>query len=471
MKFTNNKYSIKGLGIYVGLIIFLSAVVFVLFSNMFERSAPQIKVQNEIYWNFKNPINVAIADDTQIKSYDILYVDGEKKIKLETKVVKNENGIIELEVMPPESDEFYKPKEANLQVEVYDTSKWNFFKGNHAVSNSKIIIDKKSPVANVITNSYLLRQGGSGVIIVEINDENIKDYYISFNDEEVFELFPFYKKNYYISVITWPIDIKEFKRVNVVAVDLAGNRTEAKVPFYIKNFKEKIDDIKISDDFVNNVSKHVLENSEMNVPNNVVETFVKTNKELREQNVKTIRDVAKKNLMNNLNTSFDIKPFIRLPNAATFAKFGERRHYFYNDIKIDEAWHLGMDWASVKRADIFTSNPGKVIFKGYLGIYGDSVIIDHGLGIGSLYAHTSSINVEVNDEVKAGQHIGNTGSTGAVFGDHLHFGMLVQGIEVNPNEWLDFDWMKTNVTKTINDAVKIINGSTAATPAGTGSAK
>ena len=175
MKFTNNKYSIKGLGIYVGLIIFLSAVVFVLFSSMFERNAPQIKVQNEIYWNFKKPINVAIADDTQIKSYDILFVDGEKKIKLETKVLKNENGIIELEVMPPESDEFYKPKEANLQVEVYDTSKWNFFKGNHALSNSKIIIDKKSPVANVITNSYLLRQGGSGVIIVEINDENIKD--------------------------------------------------------------------------------------------------------------------------------------------------------------------------------------------------------------------------------------------------------------------------------------------------------
>ena len=244
-------------------------------------------------------------------------------------------------------------------------------------------------------------------------------------------------------------------------MDLAGNKTEAKVPFYIKNFKEKIDDIKISDDFVNNVSKHVLENSEMNVPNNVVETFVKTNKELREKNVKTIREVARKNLMNNSNNPFDIKPFIRLPNAATFAKFGERRHYFYNDIKIDEAWHLGMDWASVKRAEIFTSNPGKIIFKGYLGIYGDTAIIDHGYGIGSLYAHTSSLNVEVNDEVKAGDKIGNTGSTGAVFGDHLHFGMLVQGIEVNPNEWLDFDWMKTNVNKTINDAVKIINGSTA----------
>jgi murein DD-endopeptidase MepM/ murein hydrolase activator NlpD len=424
---------------------------------MFERNAPKIKVQNEIYWNFQNPINVLITDDTKIKSYEIVFVDGDKKLKLETKVVKDENGIIELEVLPPQFDEFYKPKEGSLKIDVYDTSKWNFFKGNQTVSNSKIIIDKKSPVANVITNSYLLKQGGSGVIIVEINDENLKDYYISFNDKEVFELFPFYKKNYFISVITWPIDIKEFKKVNVVAVDLAGNKTEAKVPFYIKEFKEKVDNIKISDDFVNNISKHVLENSDMNVPSSIVDIFIKTNKELREKNVKTIRDVVKKNLVNDMKTSFDIKPFIRLPNAATFAQFGERRHYFYGEEKIDEAWHLGMDWASVKRAEVQVSNPGKVIFKDYLGIYGDTVIIDHGLGVGTLYAHTSSINVEVNDEVKAGQHIANTGATGAVFGDHLHFGVLVQGIEVNPNEWLDYTWMKTNVTKTINDALKVIN--------------
>jgi murein DD-endopeptidase MepM/ murein hydrolase activator NlpD len=457
LKFINNKSSIKGLWIYVGLIVFLMLVVFLLFSSMFERNAPKIKVQNEIYWNFQNPINVVITDDTKIKSYEIVFVDGDKKLKLETKVIKDENGIIELEVLPPQFDEFYKPKDGSLKIDVYDTSKWNFFKGNQTISNSKIIIDKKSPVANVITNSYLLRQGGSGVIIVEINDENLKDYYISFNDKEIFELFPFYKKNYFISIITWPIDIKEFKKVNVVAVDLAGNKTEAKVPFYIKEFKEKIDNIKISDDFVNNISKHVLENSDMNVPSSIVDIFIKTNKELREKNVKTIREVVKKNLVNDMKTSFDIKPFVRLPNAATFAQFGERRHYFYGEEKIDEAWHLGMDWASVKRAEVQVTNPGKVIFKDYLGIYGDTVIIDHGLGVGTLYAHTSSINVEVNDEVKAGQHIANTGATGAVFGDHLHFGVLVQGIEVNPNEWLDYTWMKTNVTKTINDAVKVIN--------------
>jgi len=459
LKFTNNKNSIKGLWIYVVLFILIGIVGFLFLSPTFERNAPKITVEEQIYWNFQKPIKINISDDEDIKSYEVLFVDGDKQVRLDTKVLKDENGSIDLEITPPVFDEFYKPTSGSLQIQAFDTSKWNFFRGNESIKKSKIIIDKRSPIANVVTNSYLLRQGGSGVIVVEINDENLKDYYITFNDEEIFELFPFYKKGFYISIITWPIDIKEFKRVNLVAVDMANNKTVTKVPFYIKSFKEKIDDIKVSDEFVNNVSKHVLENSNMTVPSDTIEAFVKTNKELREKNVKTIKDVVRKNLANSGKIPFDVKTFVRMPNAATFAQFGERRHYYYNEQKIDEAWHLGMDWASVKRADVNVTNPGKVIFKDYLGIYGDSIIVDHGLGLATLYAHTSSQNVEVNDEVKTGQLIAKTGSTGAVFGDHLHFGILVQGIEANPNEWLDNDWIKVNLTKTMNDAIKIINGS------------
>lgn len=440
--------------------IVIGGVAFLFLSPTFERVAPKVSVEKEIYWNLQKPLKIEITDNSEIKSIDITFDDGQKPSKLETKVVKNENGVMQLEILPPVIDENSKPKDGNLKIDVYDSSKWNFFNGNQTITDSKIVIDKRSPIANIITNSYLLRQGGCGIIVAEITDDNIKDYYVSFNDEEVFEFFPFYKKNFYISIITWPIDIKEFKKVNIVAVDMAGNKTVTKVPFYIQPFKEKTDKIKITDDFVNNISKHVLENSNMNVPEGITETFVKVNKEVREKNVKTIREVVRKNLENSGKIPFDVKTFIRMPNAATFAQFGERRHYFYNDQKIDEAWHLGMDWASSKRAEIVVTNPGKVIYKGYLGIYGDTAIVDHGWGLATLYAHTSNIDVEVNDDVKTGQKIGNTGSSGAVFGDHLHFGVLVQGIEVNPNEWLDYEWIKVNLTKTINDAIKIINGST-----------
>lgn len=457
MKFTNNKNG-KVFWIFIILLVLVMALVAFLFlSPTFERVAPKISIEKEIYWNLQKPIKVDISDNNDIKSYDIIYDDGQKQTKLETKVIKSEKGLIELEILPPSFNEMYKPKDGNIKIDVYDVSKWNFFRGNETITTSKVIIDKKSPVANVITNSYLLRQGGSGVIIVEVSDENLKDFYISFNDEELFELFPFYKKNYYIAIITWPVKIKEFSRVNLVAVDMAGNKSVAKVPFYIKSFQEKDDDIKVSDDFIQNVAKQVLEKSDVNIPTDPVDIFLKTNKEVREKNIKTIRDVARKNFSNKLVTSYDLKTFLRLENSATVAGYGERRSYFYNDQKVDEEWHLGMDWASVKRAPIKTYNDGKVIFKDYLGIYGNSIIIDHGIGLATLYAHTSSANVELNEEVKAGQQIGNTGSTGAVFGDHLHFGVLVQGIEVNPNEWQTKDWISTNVTKTINDAVKVIN--------------
>lgn len=458
MKFTNSKNGIV-YGIFIILTVVVIAIVAFLFlSPTFERVAPKVSIEKEIYWNLQKPIKAIISDNNEIQSYNVSFDDGQKQIKLETKVVKNEKNLIELEILPPSFDEMSKPKDGNIKIDVFDASKWNFFKGNETVTNSKVIIDRKSPIASVIGNSYLLRQGGCGVIIVEVSDENLKDFYISFNDEELFELFPFYKKNYYISIIAWPVQIKEFKKVNLVAVDMAGNKTVTKVPFYIKSFTEKADNIKVSDEFIQSVSKQVLEKSDMNIPSDPIEIFVKENKELREKNVKTIREVVRKNFSNNLVTSVNIKPFSRLENSATVAGFGERRSYMYNDQKIDEAWHLGNDWASTKRAPIKTFNDGKVIFKDYLGIYGNTIIIDHGLGIASLYAHTSSSTVEVNDEVKAGDQIANTGDTGAVFGDHLHFGMLVQGIEVNSNEWLDYTWMKTNVTKTVEDAVKIING-------------
>ena len=456
-----NSKSQLALGISVIIMSVVTGILaFVFFSPTFERIAPKVAIEKEIYWNLQKPIRVSITDNSEIKSYDLSFDDGQKQSKLETKVIKKENGILELDILPPLFDESSKPKEGNLKIEVSDSSKWNFFSGNQTITNSKVVIDKRSPIANVVANSYLLRQGGSGIIVAEISDDNIKDYYVSFNDEELFELFPFQKKNFFISIITWPVDIKEFKKVNIVAIDKAGNKTVTKVPFYIQPFKEKTDKIKITDDFVNNVSRHVLENSDITIPDSITETFVKVNKDVREKNVKAIRDVVKKNLEASGKIPFEVKTFVRMTNAATFAQFGERRHYFYNDQKIDEAWHLGMDWASSKRADIIVTNPGKVIFKGYLGIYGDTAIVDHGFGLSTLYAHTSNIDVEVNDEVKTGQKIGNTGSTGAVFGDHLHFGVLVQGIEVNPNEWLDYEWIKVNLTKTINDATKIINGST-----------
>ena len=451
----NNKAKMALVYIIIAIIIGLGAFVFL--SPTFEKNSPKITLEDEIFWNLKSPLKVNFTDDTEIASYVITYFDDNNEIKLDTKKLEVSKGSINLDIIAPKIDLKAKTQNARLKIEVSDTSKWNFFRGNKATKNINIQIDKKRPIANVLSNSYLINQGGSAAVVVEVKDENLKDLYISFNNEQRFELFPFYKDDFYIAIIAWPIDIEEFQRVNLVAIDKARNKTVTKVPLYIKNLKVKIDNLKISDKFINKVSKNVLTKSGYDIPNDQAEIFVKANRDLRKRNVDTIKN----EFLNNMNmekiTKFNIKAFQRLPSSMTFAGYGERRHYNYDDKKIDEAWHLGMDWASVKKAKIFTTNAGKVVFKDYLGIYGDAIIIDHNLGLGTLYAHTSRSVVEVNDELNSGDYIANTGSSGAVFGDHLHFGVLVQGIEVNPIEWLSKFWIRENITKIIDNAKKVID--------------
>jgi murein DD-endopeptidase MepM/ murein hydrolase activator NlpD len=122
------------------------------------------------------------------------------------------------------------------------------------------------------------------------------------------------------------------------------------------------------------------------------------------------------------------------------------------------SYHVGYDLASTKMASIRASNPGTVVYADENGIYGNMPMIDHGLGLYTLYGHCSQILVKEGDHVNAGEVIAKTGTTGLALGDHLHFGMLVQGIEVRPVEWFDGKWIKKFIDNVFREADKIILG-------------
>ena len=155
-------------------------------------------------------------------------------------------------------------------------------------------------------------------------------------------------------------------------------------------------------------------------------------------------------------SEFNIYPFRPLKGATSVASFGDHRKYFYHDEFVSEANHMGLDLASVRMAPIIASNKGKVVFADDNGVYGNSPIIDHGLGLFSLYGHCSSMRVHEGDFIDRGHVVGNTGKTGLALGDHLHFGVYVQGVPVRPEEWMDKVWIKNNVTDIIKNAKKII---------------
>lgn len=458
MGYSNKKNKLAGLGFSViGLsIVLLSGFIYL--SPDFEQNKPIIDIQDEVYWNLKSNLKLNLSDESGIKYYKITYKDGKNDIVLDQKIFKSIEQNLTLNINPPKLNLFSKLDDAKLQIEVNDNSKWNFLNGNNIKKTVNVKIDKTVPVANVLGNSRYIQRGGSAVVVTEVSDKNLVDKYITFNDKKRFKLLPYKKENYFIALIAWPIDIKKFEKVRLVAIDKAGNKTITKVPLYIQKKKIKRKKIVITEDFIKNVSTFVLQRNREVLPSNLKDIFIYSNREFRAKNVNKIFEIANKAMDNEYVTDFKIKPFRRLRGSKKVAGYGERRGYYLNNEKINEAWHLGIDWASVKNAPIRVSNNGEVIFKDYLGLYGNTIIINHGMGLCSLYAHTSLQKVDVGDKVKAKQVIGHTGATGAVFGDHLHFGILIQGVEVNPLEWMDKNWIKVRITNVLKRCNKIIMG-------------
>jgi len=183
-------------------------------------------------------------------------------------------------------------------------------------------------------------------------------------------------------------------------------------------------------------------------PEGLLQGFLAINGGLRQKNAEAIRGLATKTQPQMLWR----EAFAQMGNTQVESRFADQRTYFFGDKEIDRQVHLGFDLASVQHAPVHASNTGIVIFANFLGIYGNCVILDHGLGVQSLYAHLSSMTVKEGDKVEKGAEIGRTGVTGLAGGDHLHFTMLLQGTPVNPVEWWDGHWMQDRILRKIKEA-------------------
>jgi murein DD-endopeptidase MepM/ murein hydrolase activator NlpD len=142
-------------------------------------------------------------------------------------------------------------------------------------------------------------------------------------------------------------------------------------------------------------------------------------------------------------------PFLQLGNSKVEAKFADVRSYIYKGKKVDQQVHLGFDLSVTQHTPVVASNDGKVVYAGNLGIYGNCIVVDHGYSLQSIYAHLSQIDVKPGDMVKKGQSMGKSGSTGLAGGDHLHYGMQVDGVQINPVEWWDSHWIKDRILSKI----------------------
>ena len=126
-------------------------------------------------------------------------------------------------------------------------------------------------------------------------------------------------------------------------------------------------------------------------------------------------------------------PFLRPAKGPSTSPFGKVRRYSTGA----ERHHLGVDIANTEGTPIVAPAAGVVTLAEELHIYGNAVILSHGQGISTSYNHLGEIQVEVGAQVTPGQVIGTMGSTGQSTGSHLHWGMVANGIAVNPMQWID----------------------------------
>ena len=240
------------------------------------------------------------------------------------------------------------------------------------------------------------------------------------------------------------------------ARDEAGN--EAKTVFVDNTFKKpfKKSRIELDEKFLNRVVPDILEHSpSLHIAppatgDDMLPAFLKINGELRRTNSDDIAAFALKTSATRLWNG----PFVQLGNSQVEASFADHRTYLRKGAEVDRQVHLGFDLAVTSHVAVVAANDGKVLSANWLGIYGNCIIVDHGMGVQSLYGHLSSFEVKAGDAVMKGQTIGRSGMTGLAGGDHLHFTMLVHGHPVNPVEWWDSHWIEDRVERKLREATE-----------------
>lgn len=442
---------------WILVVLVLSAFGFMAFSPTFEREDPKVTLSHESYWNFRDPIRVSVEDASGLKSFkatiatphdEWVVVDENTPSSVSKKV---------FDILPPKGVRRVEATSITLKIEATDNSLWGLFMGNTYKEEITLVIDQRRPVVGIIANSYKIQKGGSAIVIFKAEDPHMESLKIETSFGKTFIAQPFMKEGYYASLVAWPVQEQTFS-ATVVARDRAGNETKSAVPLRLKDHVYRVSNIELSDAFLDGKIAELANEYEQTAGvDDRLEQFRIINEKVRADNEKIIHDITSK-VSKNMIVDFSPVPFYPLVNGQKVADFGDHRIYSYKGKEnISQAYHMGLDLASVHMGAITSSNGGNVVFSQPNGIYGNLPIIDHGFGLYTLYGHCSEVHVQEGDIAALGQAIAKTGLSGYAMGDHLHFGILVQGIEVRPEEWMDTKWIYDNITSVIESAKFTIN--------------
>jgi hypothetical protein len=334
-----------------------------------------------------------------------------------------------------------KEGHAIVRVSALNDSWGRFFRGGRSETVLDLPVRFIPPQVGVLTSQHYINQGGCDMVVFTVSpgttDSGVQVGPYFFPSFPVKAALPQTR----LCIFAYSYDVNPSTPARIVAHDDAGNEGSANFTYQVFPKKFHTDTIPLTDDFMNRVVPPIMQQTpEVNDEGSLLKNFLEINGRLRQIDAQRLLEISKHTAPNFLWKD----AFVRLP-SKTEASFADYRTYTYNGQVVDHQTHLGFDLAGLEHMPVRASNDGVVVFAGFLGIYGNAVIIDHGCGVQSLYGHMSALEVKEGDQVKRDQEIGRSGQTGLAGGDHLHLTMLLDGIPVNPIEWWDPHWIHDRI--------------------------
>jgi murein DD-endopeptidase MepM/ murein hydrolase activator NlpD len=313
----------------------------------------------------------------------------------------------------------------------------NDFLGRTDAISIPVTVVSQPPRVVADTLQHYINQGGSELVVftpsgywteagVRVGQQTFRSYPLPGSTTgERFSVFAF---SWDTPVTTVPV---------VFARNPTGTEAHAEFWYRIKPKPFRSRNLDVNDRFFEKVTGQIDPGGQ----GELLERFLKINRDFRHRDNQRLADLRLKTEERFLWS----EPFVQLANSKVESLFADKRSYVYNGKKIDEQVHLGFDLSVTQGVAVTAANAGKVVWADDLGIYGNCIVLDHGYGVQSIYGHLSRIDVKAGDMVKRGQELGRSGSTGLAGGDHLHFSMQVDGVQVTPVEWWDEHWLKDRI--------------------------
>ena len=318
------------------------------------------------------------------------------------------------------------------------------------VSELKLPVRLSPPTLSLVSSAHDVAQGGSGVVVYRVGDTAQRH-----GVRAGAWFFPGAPlpggSGERMALFGVPWDETSSERIRLVAEDDAGNVSELA---FVDHFAPKpphADRIELQDDFLERVVGEIrAQTPGLRDEGGTLANYLEINRELRRKNAAELVELSRRSAPRFLWQ----QPFQPMRSAQVMSSFADRRSYLYQGREVDQQTHLGFDLAATARAPVPAANTGAVLLARYFGIYGNTVVLDHGFGLMTLYSHLSAIDAKEGQTIERGAIVGRTGRTGLAGGDHLHFTTLVGGLPVSPLEWWDPHWVRDRVAARLAPAVR-----------------